>query len=127
MSMPFSKSAGDPKAKQKVWAKASGAVTAGYPVAIALSSDGAEYVCKVHAVATTSMPGKYGIAEGAIEDGKYGWVIVRGEASAVSGGTAGQVVTAISNAGVLTSASLSGSNGANAIGTCIGAGKIVIH
>ena len=127
MSMPFGKSAGDPKAQQKVWAKASGAVTAGYPVALALSADGSEWICKVHAVATTSMPGKYGIAEEAIADTVYGWVTVRGEASAVSGGTAGQVVTAISNAGVLTSGALSASNGADAIGTCTGAGKIVLH
>tara|TARA_R100000406_G_scaffold27935_2_gene17946 strand:+ start:3123 stop:3518 length:396 start_codon:yes stop_codon:yes gene_type:complete len=131
MSMPFSKSAGDPSAKQKVWAKASGALTATYPCAIALEVDSngkaIGYIAKTSAVDAGAEAGHFGVPENSVEDGKYGWVIVRGEATCASGGTAGQAVLSINASGVITSGALSASVGSKGIGTCLSATKIVIH
>ena len=130
MSMPFGKSAGDPEAQQKVWCKASGALTATYPCAIALDVSNGKavgYVAKTSAVDAGAEFGHWGLPEASVADGEYGWVIVRGKATCASGGTAGEAVTSINASGVISHGALSASVGSKGIGTCLSATEIVIH
>jgi len=130
MSMPFGKSAGDSEAQQKVWCKASGALTATFPVAIALEiSDGKAvgYVAKTSAVTAGSEFGHWGVPEASVADGAYGWVIVRGKATCASGGTAGNATLSINASGVIVDGGLSATVGSKGIATSLSATEIVIH
>lgn len=111
---------------QKAYVLASGELTVGCPCGLYLSSAGVLTGIKVAADVNT-IKGHWGIPEATIDDTESGFVIIQGSVDAVSGGTAGQVVTAISNAGALTSAAAANTNvDTNILGTCTDTGSLYI-
>jgi len=71
---------------------------------------------------------RWGVAEVAVTDTESGVIITKGKATLASGGTAGQLVTAISNAGVITSAAAANTNAdTNILGVCTAAGEMFIY
>tara|TARA_R100001594_G_C3862711_1_gene221379 strand:+ start:82 stop:510 length:429 start_codon:yes stop_codon:yes gene_type:complete len=114
-------------AKITVKVLANGALAVGSPVGLYYTEAGVLTGIKVAADSNT-VAGHWGISEAAIADGEYGLVTVRGLAVCASGGTAGQLVTAISNAGVITSAAAANTNAdTGVLGTCSAAGSILIY
>jgi len=114
-------------AKVTVKVLSNGGLVAGAPVGLYYSADGVLTGIKVACDGNT-VAGHWGISESAIADGEYGQVTVRGLAVCASGGTAGQLVTAISNAGAITSAAAANTNAdTGVLGTCSVAGSILIY
>lgn len=122
---------GEPSAKQVVTATAGNTVGLGLPVALYLDVDGNLMCFKNTADATTVEfgTGKWGIVSGgdAFATGSEVEVTIAGKAKCVSGGTAGQLVTQVSNAGAITSGAVSTTTIDNNLGTVTVAGEMYIY
>ena len=111
--------------RKTVQAVAAGAVTTNAPVGLYYGSDGTLYAKTVAADASSV---NWGIAEAAISDTATGEIVVKGLATVASGGTAGQLVTAISNAGVITDAAAGATNAdINVLGVSASASTFYIY
>ena len=97
----------EPSSTTEITVLANGAITANYPVGYFYNENG-EAEAKVCALDVNST--RYGIAPAAIADTAYGKIIIRGPVTLASGGTAGNVITAISNVGVITDATPANTN-----------------
>jgi len=87
--------------KKTVKALAAGSLTVASPVGLYYSSAG---VLTAKTVAADASSVNWGISEKAVTTGAEAEIVVKGLATVASGGTDGQLVTAISNVGAITDA-----------------------
>ena len=107
-----------------VRAKAGGTIAANRPVGLYYAEDGqlTALVCALDANSHS-----FGVSKSALSSGDIGEFVVKGKATLASGGSAGQLVTAITSAGVIASAAAGATNAdINTLGVCTAAGKIFI-
>lgn len=122
---------GEPTATQVITATAGNTVGLGLPVTLYLDEDG-NLMCNNNTADATTVQfgtGKWGIVSGgdAFTSGNEVEVTIAGKAKCVSGGTAGQLVTQISNVGAITSSAVSSTNLDNNLGTVITTGEMYIY
>lgn len=97
---------------------ANGATTLTYPVGIYYDNSGV-LTCITSAIAVDDQPGKWGVPLTAVADGASVKVKVYGLLTLASGGTAGEVVTAIDATGVITDNAAADGNVSNNLATTI--------
>lgn len=111
---------------EKVKAYIAAGITAGYGCQLYYDAYGVATAIN-GAIDGTSKPGKYGIAQATYASAVTGTFITRGAATVVSGGTSGNLVTAISAAGVITDAAVSSDTGDVSLGVSTGASTLILY
>ena len=109
-----------------VKATANGACTATYPVGLYYDQNGV-LKAKVSALEVTAHQGNWGIVQATVADGAEVTVVVKGLATVASGGTADELVSAISNVGVVTDGAVADGAVDNALGVSLSATTMYIY
>ena len=114
------------KASKRIKVLANGELTLACPVAVYFSAAGVRTGIKFAANVNTVKT--WGVPEATIATGEYGYIKVAGLVTLTSGGTAGQLVTAISNAGAITDAVAANTNAdINVLGVSVSATTMYIY
>ena len=108
-----------------VKAIANGACTAKYPVGLYYDQNGA-LRAKVSALEVTAHQGNWGIVQADADAGTEVTVVVKGLATVASGGTAGNLVSAITNVGVVTDGAPANGSVDNALGVSLSGSTMYI-
>lgn len=104
---------------------ANGAILKGQPVGLYIGTDGLDHAL-LCALDVNSV--RYGIALADVASGATGKFVVKGKVKVISGGTSGQLVTAIGTGGGITDAAVANTNAdTNVLGMSTDTDELILY